>query len=229
MKQTKQLICQMLTENTGKHFLDSGGTNNRNWQRNQEKSLNDFENEDEQRFEVDVNNNEVTRTVSVFHFLAGNGSCLELDEICNEFNRLQDESTNDGNYADFEAYGVLQSGADYLESFEDYEINRIWNTYNGESDLSQVLQGANLEINGESYVLIQIHGGCDVRGGYTDAKLFKLSEFQGCLNEYLNEYMDSYELKDELEHIEEMTDYWNEKQTYKGAELDLIKQAIMNQ
>lgn len=29
------LICEMLTENTGKHFLDSGGANGRNWQRNQ--------------------------------------------------------------------------------------------------------------------------------------------------------------------------------------------------
>ena len=26
------------------------------------------------------------------------------------------------------------------------------------------------------YVLLQIHNGCDVRGGYTDAKLFKLND-----------------------------------------------------
>ena len=35
--ETKELIYQMLTENTGSHFLDSGGAGNRHWQRNQNK------------------------------------------------------------------------------------------------------------------------------------------------------------------------------------------------
>ena len=35
--QTQQAIFEMLTENTGKHFLDSGGDNGRHWQRNQKK------------------------------------------------------------------------------------------------------------------------------------------------------------------------------------------------
>ena len=30
------LIIEMLKENTGTHFLDSGGNSNRNWQRNQD-------------------------------------------------------------------------------------------------------------------------------------------------------------------------------------------------
>ena len=47
MKQTKQIIYEMLTEPTGKHMLDSGGNENRHWQRNQKMSLEDFENEEE--------------------------------------------------------------------------------------------------------------------------------------------------------------------------------------
>ena len=84
---------------------------------------------------------------------------LELDEICNEFNELQDNPSDNirwEKWADFEIHGVFQSGADYLESFGGFQIKSSWNTYNGESDLSQVLQGANIMINDERYIIIQI-------------------------------------------------------------------------
>jgi hypothetical protein len=38
--------------------------------------------------------------------------------------------------------------------------------------LSQVIQGTYLDLNNNHYILLQIHNWCDVRGGYTDAKLF---------------------------------------------------------
>ena len=40
----KELIYKMLTENTGVHMLDSGGAYGRNWERNQVKTIEDFEN-----------------------------------------------------------------------------------------------------------------------------------------------------------------------------------------
>ena len=74
-----------------------------------------------------------------------------------------------------------------------------FNTCNGDSDLSQVLQGAWLEdADGDSYLLLQIHGGCDVRGGYTDAKLFKV-EYDWQIHPYIQEYIDSYEIEEEYE------------------------------
>ena len=48
---TQKLVYAMLTENTGTHFLDSGGTNGRRWQRNQAKTIEDFDNEQEQVIE----------------------------------------------------------------------------------------------------------------------------------------------------------------------------------
>ena len=45
MNQTKQIIYEMLTEPTGTHMLDSGGDDDRHWQRNQKMSLEDFEKE----------------------------------------------------------------------------------------------------------------------------------------------------------------------------------------
>jgi hypothetical protein len=41
------------------------------------------------------------------------------------------------------------------------------NTYNHENDLDQVLQYVRFAIDGEQFILLQVHTGCDVRGGYT--------------------------------------------------------------
>ena len=159
MKNVEKMVYGMLTENTGKHFLDSGGKDGRMWQRNAKKSFEDFENEAEEIYEFDYKYGDITRTVSVFHYLTNN---LKLDEICDEFNEIQDES--DDWDADADVYGVSRNAYDHIDAFFEVEIERTWNTYNGDSDLSQILQGANLKINDDDYVLIQIHNGADVRG-----------------------------------------------------------------
>lgn len=204
MRDVKQLVYEMLTENTGKHFLDSGGTDNRGWQRNQKKTLQDFENEEEESYQFDAKYKDITRTVSVFHYLTNN---LEIDDICEEFNTIQEESDNWD--ADCAAYGVSQEAWEFLEAMHEAEIARSWNTYNGESDLSQILQGANLTINDEEYILIQIHNGADARGGYTDAKLFKMEDYY--IHEYLQEWKDSSEIEEDVRdgYIESFTDYWD--------------------
>ena len=211
--ETKQLVYKMLTENTGKHFLDSGGTDGRMWQRNQRKTMQDFENEDEELYQLDAKYKEIYRTVSVFHYLTNN---LEIDDICEEFNRLQDENDNWDSKCNL--YGVSIEAYEMLDELHDIEIHRTWNTYNGESDLSQILQGANLTIDDEDYVLIQIHNGADARGGYTDAKLFKMEEY--AIHEYLQEWKDSSEVEEDITegYVEILTDYWDENRKYTNEE-----------
>ena len=221
---TKQIVYGMLTENTGTHFLDSGGSDGRMWQRNAKKTMQDFENESEQSYEFDFKYNEIYRTVSVFHYLTNN---LEIDDICEHFNKLQNE--NDNWNADGDFYGVSLEAGNFLNSLEDVEIQRSWNTYNGDSDLSQILQGTTLEIDGEYYFIIQIHGGADARGGYTHAKMFKSGYFcDGNIHEYLSEYMDSYEMEDEMEYIETFTDYWDNSITYTNKEVQNRLKEINN-
>jgi len=229
MNNVQNKIYEMLTENTGKHFLDSGFDNNRNWQRNQKKTFEDFRNEPEQNFEVitsEINPPEILRTVSVFHYLAGQGSNLELDSICNKFNKL---NKNFDELADCEPCGVGVDAWEYLKEYINEDNIRVFNTYNGDSDLSQTLQGANIElfIDGQYdyYTLIQIHGGADVRGGYTNAVLFKCED--GMINEYLSEYMDSYQINEELEYIDEFTDYYDEAIIYRDEQAEEIKKALM--
>ena len=230
MDRIQETIYEMLTENTGKHFLDSGGNSDRHWQRNQNKTLQDFINEDEQTFEVDfdIENKPqyVYRTLSVFHFLAGNGSNLELDHICDKFNQL---NKIDIELADCELYQVNVLAWNHLIDYE-LEIVRHFNTYNSDSDLSQVLQGVHVKLwnegQMEEYILIQIHGGCDVRGGYTNPRLFKCSE--GMINEYLFEYMDSDEILDnELEYISELKHSWKDI-SFTDEKLEELKVQLWN-
>ena len=194
MNKTKELIYKMLTECTGKHMCDSGMSDNRHWQKNQKKTIEDFENEPEEHIYKD--GEYIYRDLSVFHYL----SELELDDICDRFNRIQSQADNwDGDFnSDIFVYGVSFEAQQVLEHHNEVVINRSWNTYNGESDLSQCLQGANLTINNDEYILIQIHNGADVRGGYTDAKLFKLNE-EGMIHSYLYEWLEQEELKQRLE------------------------------
>ena len=73
MNATK-VIQAMLKENTGKHFLDSGGDNGRMWQRNQNKVF-----KSEPRVTID----DYGFTVSTFHYLS---EVLELDNITRKVN-----------------------------------------------------------------------------------------------------------------------------------------------
>lgn len=163
----KQLVYKMLTESTGAHMLDSGGAYGRHWERNQKRTLQDFVNDPEVTLEYYKKDFEYY-TISVFHYLT-NGQ-LELDGLCDDFNTLAVKNW------DSEIYGVSKEGADWLKR-RGFEIGGSFNTYNGESALSQVLQGTYIKsAGGDDYVLLQIHNGCDVRGGYTDAKMFSLPE-----------------------------------------------------
>lgn len=209
----QQLVYSMLTENTGAHFLDSGGAYGRNHERNRLKTLDDFRSEDLERYEIDFDTKHpyIERTVSVFQYLAGDGTNLELDEYCDTFNRLVDMAQNSDDatmnqYADdCPYYGVLRPCWEYLQSLEDFEECKrmigwgsnsreetfTFNTYNHDSDLTQVLQGGYCKIDDDVYLILQIHGGCDVRGGYTDARLFRVGGYdEFMIHEYIYDYED---------------------------------------
>lgn len=209
---TKEIIFGMLTENTGAHFLDSGGAYGRAWERNQGKTMADFEGEPEESYTYHKRGNYLERRVSVFHYL----SQLQTDWICDYFNAMP---CGDWDADDEDVYGVSQFQWDWLNLKCEVKVDRTFNTYNGDSDLSQILQGSWLTINDEQYLLLQVHGGCDARGGYTNAKLFKPQE-ENMIHEYLREYMDSYETDEELrEGYIQATDADDEHATYTSDQL----------
>ena len=181
----------MLTENTGTHFLDSGMSNGRQWQRNQGKN---FEKEPEVKVEFDSDGNFEYVTASVYHYLK---QLLEKDNVSRAIDKLI--RLREWHWTGDVSFNILR------ERFNVGVIGYEWNTYNENSNLSQILQGIGMEIDSDEYVLLQIHGGADARCGYTQVQCFKLRGYitcnvdvygsvngQGCSNMY-----DGYSMTDD--------------------------------
>jgi len=205
----------MLIENTGSHMLDSGGAYGRAcgraWQTNQksagilpedsedvriEKAIALFDKEPEswsESWETDKSKpvpiHELITYYSMYHHLLNQ---LELDEVCEAFNKLPCEDW------DGDAYGTSTAQTEWLKE-RGFHFGQTVNSYNYENDLNGVIQFTylaqnkkieesifDLEYDDNLYVLLQVHGGCDVQGGYTDAKLFRYwldNDGQGYLGE----------------------------------------------
>ncbi len=159
----EKIIYAMLTESTGQALCDSGGAYGRHWEKNQKKSLKDFQNEKQVDYHIDGE----YYTISVYHYL--NCDDLEINFICKAFNKLNAKADN----WDSDIMGVSKEAETLLNEIG-ARVKGSFNTYNGEDFLRQVLQGAYIELNNQVYVALQIHQGCDVRGGYTNARLFLL-------------------------------------------------------
>lgn len=161
---TVQKLADMFTENTGKGLLDSGGAYGRNWERNQGKTASDFMSAPAGFIDSD---GEIT--LDAFHYLNDRISYeAPLDAAWREFDAERPDASWDENISEF---------LDMLGVSEDaglYDGGRFeFNTYNFDGCLlSQTLQGVAFTLNGDQYLLLQVHGGCDVRGGYTKPVVF---------------------------------------------------------
>jgi hypothetical protein len=163
---TAHKLAAMFTENTGRSMLDSGGAYGRAWERNQGLTVGDFLARPEVTVEPDGE-----LTVDMFNFL-------------NE--RLTYEPRLDGAWAAFDAEHPELSWSESLnewldsigvpsEGDGDFYSDARWdfNTYNFDGCLlNGTFQGVKFGLDGAEYLALQIHGGCDVRGGYTKPVIF---------------------------------------------------------
>ena len=118
---------------------------------------------------------EIDVTIDVFHFLT---AFLERDKVAE---RLEDMLYNMADKPEYENWPWLAIMEEFMEFMGDlgWEVQGIANTYNWENLLSQVLQYGiiyNRETD-EYYIILQIHNGCDVRGGYTKPRIFRLLDY----------------------------------------------------
>lgn len=173
VNKTAQVIASLMREDTGKHFLDSGDHYGRNWQHNQ---IRQFENEPHATlsFKWDY----IDYTYNLYHW---------LNERL-EFNPTWDRKLQ--RYAkrkDMEREPwlvVMESFMDHLKE-KGHEVSGLYgdgepmtiNTYNHESLLSQIIQFVYATVDNEVLILLQVHGGCDARGGYTQARVFNPSGY----------------------------------------------------
>ena len=191
----EQVIYDMLTESTGKHMLDSGGGSNRHWQRNQLKSIDDFKNEPHITIENDGEYKYAE--ISVFHHLVNSLEYLE-DETDHLIEWISEDPYSYRDNPDGRCISSMDTIEQYMaKNYANDDMNLVHhtNTYNGESSLSQVLQVISV---GDTYdcdvIALSIHNGADVRGGYTDYKLFEIN----CESFYCS-YMDEEQVQDYLE------------------------------
>lgn len=158
--ENQKVLSEMFTENTGTHFLDSGGAYGRHWERNQGITVEDFINS------PNVVLGRYGVTISAFHYL---DAYLEYDkDLDNEFQEwLNDPIREDESYFSC----VYQ----WCENFEKSYVPSFL-TYNDDNLLSQDFVVDTFMIDGEDYCCLSIHGGCDIRGGYTRPRIFRIYE-----------------------------------------------------
>lgn len=182
------VIYEMLTENTGIHMLDSGGKDGRAWQRNQKRSLKDFQNDKYISYEDDYPEK------SLYHHLTE--SCEYLPDVnkrltdwINEdkYHYMDNSEGRDNSWHDVE---------DFMQKFiyPESKINCIY-TYNEETVLSQDIQFLYADdFYDNNIIALSIHNGADARGGLTDYKFFKVD-----WDMFLNYSLDYYNDKDTRE------------------------------
>lgn len=181
---TEIALAEMLTENTGRHFLDSGGAYGRAWERNRAAAGNNPVEYFRNRPEIWQGwRGEEWATVDVFHYLAER---LEYSpKLTRAFRMFV--------YANPKRY--LNAGSEDMETFLAAGESRGWfdlsgdhfggYTYNHENALSQDIVYQTFTVNDENpfdlwgeFVAISIHGGCDARGGFTDWRIFEIATYE---------------------------------------------------
>ena len=195
---SESVVKAMLTENTGRHLLDSGGAYGRHFEENQESPP-----WDDPAYDVDCHgewSDQGFVVMNVYDHLCshiGGEPAVSRDLDCvaletalyryghsdeSERSWLQNMKTFGAAVAEGELSEVLDPALEpevrkrvlsVARSIEEPHAGS-WNTYNGEfHTLSQILQGVTLGGPYGDFVLLQIHGGCDVRGGYTAPRVFR--------------------------------------------------------
>lgn len=179
---TKDMVAEMLRENTGMNFLDSGGTPKydengcyigstqgygRAFERNR---CTEFDKQPELSYRFDTyggNRWELMSTRSVYHLLVNNFEYAEdWQQIFDDFCKTVDR--------DLPWLQCMYKFGEWLDTIYDRvgfgpygegtsPDEGVYNTYNGENNLPQDLQFMEIYIPEENdkITLIQTHNGCD--------------------------------------------------------------------
>ena len=148
---TEKKVFAMLTENTGRHFLDSGGGYGRNWERNQSINIGMFQDLPSQLTSFNVSRSydykeekngrnfgqgklEIELTKPLFRLLV---DWTEYDsDMQRQFTKLDNKRPDESWMSIMEEFATKYHDRDY----SDFDEPRTINSYNGECSLSQTIQ-----------------------------------------------------------------------------------------
>lgn len=157
-------IWAQMTENTGRHMLDSGGAYGRRWERFAGMTVEDFDNLPAVTVDPDYGH----VSVSLFHVLKEhlrvNADTVELTRLFRDYV----DNTPEGE-AYYNGYNTV---LEWLDSIRADNV-RTDNTYNYETLADGVVQYAEFSLGIDQYVALSTHNGADVRGGYSDYVIYR--------------------------------------------------------
>ncbi len=160
-------LVEMATENTGVHMLDSGGSMGRGWQQMRGMLSGGYD-PFEQDLDVEIDADRgISATINVMAFLYQQ---LEMTSGSEELQAKFDKIANDNEReAWYDIKRLFFEGLPHEELYSE-------NTYNRDCILSKTLQYVVFRWEGDSYILLEMHNGADVRGGYSAPKMFSMAE-----------------------------------------------------
>lgn len=173
---TERVLVHMMRENTGASILDSGGAYGRAWQRNLSV---DFAKRERGSLKAYVHKGDkgpwldLCADIDLFHYLVAR---LDYDRaLTRQYRKFVAGRTDTGHIEDMEAF------PEWIAEKRGVDADNVWtgNSYNEDNFLSGTVQYTCFQLDGEDYVLLQIHGGCDVRGGYTAPQVFRTPDCDG--------------------------------------------------
>jgi hypothetical protein len=185
---TERVLVHMMRENTGASILDSGGAYGRAWQRNLTRDFSQVEDATlsghvyVSTYGKDAGKNVLSLdvTIDLFTYLA---SRLDYDRaLTRAFRKFSAERDSRSWLEDMEEFPK------YIADKRGVDADNVYsgNSYNEDNFLSGTVQYTGFQLDGEDYVLLQIHGGCDVRGGYTAPAVFRVDDNCGTFGDWYN-------------------------------------------
>jgi len=150
MPNLKEVVAHMMRQNTGKSILDSGDYYGRKYEMLANVDLD---------AQPEATLDKYGYSKSMYHHLCNTlYSVAELDEL----------------YLDYDKNYPNDTWVDTWERFLTIHnaIYNVENTYNFQTTIDGVFQVYDLEIDGYHYTAIMTHNGCDVRGGYSQPRIF---------------------------------------------------------
>lgn len=198
----KQLL-DMYLENTGRYLTDSGGAYGRGWEIARKAGIEAIRNRPDFKPEI-WSNDDFYFTANTYNYLLNHLDTDDtsdmLNKILKDFSekselygmRLMEafqehlEMINEWNQ-DYDTSIYEMIGTEQNDLWDDHEtkqyifnIESTVNTYNYDNTLDKILQYCFMqsenETYGSDYIMLQLHGGCDARGGYTEPKIFCLQD-----------------------------------------------------
>lgn len=180
----QRAISSMMKENTGRHMLDSGGAYGRNFERNAEINFLDTP-----HFVDNTDKYGINFTYNIFWYLT---RFLDITDASKKLNARFQHYYKKRCQDSYDPEIMQDFVEDLMKTSKYIKIlsGDVTNTYNYENILSQVLQytGFENEETGEFFIILQTHNGFDVRGGYSDPKIFEVTNYDTCRSESWNNF-----------------------------------------